>query len=292
MRALVEACRPRQWVKNSFVAAPLVFAKQLNDVHTALRALAAVALFCGLSSAIYLWNDIVDIDKDRAHPTKHTRPIASGRLSIAHARIASATLAAGALAGSLVIDWRFTACELAYIGNNVAYSLAWKRVVYLDVLAIAAGFLLRVVGGAFAISVDASPYLLVCTGLLAGYLGLGKRAHELATAGERAHLQRPVLRGYRSDVLRLALYATGIATLISYVVYTRAEHTVRFFGTTRMIYSAPFAAFGLWRFYLLVQSPRGDSPTEEMLKDAPFMVNLLTWGAAIMFIIYYFRPAY
>jgi 4-hydroxybenzoate polyprenyltransferase len=290
MRALVEACRPRQWVKNSFVAAPLVFAKQLDDVHTALRALAAVALFCGLSSAIYLWNDIVDVDKDRAHPTKHTRPIASGRLSIADARIASATLATGALAASLLIDWRFTACVLAYIGNNVAYSLVLKRVVYVDVLSIAAGFLLRVLGGAFAISVEASPYLLLCTGLLACYLGLGKRAHELATAGERAHLQRPVLRGYRRGVLRLALYASGIATLASYVLYTQAEHTVRFFGTTRLIYSAPCAAFGLWRFYRLVQSPRGDSPTEEMLKDAPFMVNLMAWATAITFIIYYFRP--
>jgi 4-hydroxybenzoate polyprenyltransferase len=290
MRALVEACRPRQWVKNAFVAVPLVFAKQLTDPHTTLRALAAVALFCGLSSAIYLWNDVVDVEKDRAHPTKRTRPIASGRLSIADARIASATLAAGALATSLTIDWRFAACVLAYIVNNVAYSLRLKRVVYVDVLSIAAGFLLRVAAGAFAISVEASPYLLVCTALLACYLGFGKRAHELATSGEDAHLQRPVLREYRDDVLRYALYATGAAAFVCYVLYTQAEHTVRFFGTTRMIYSAPFAAFGLWRFYRLVQSPRGDSPTEEMLKDAPFMTNLLAWAGAITFIIYYFRP--
>jgi decaprenyl-phosphate phosphoribosyltransferase len=290
MRALLEACRPRQWVKNAVVAAPLVFAKQLTDPHTALRALAAVALFCALASAVYLWNDIVDVERDRAHPIKRTRPIASGRLSIAHARIASATLAAGALATSLVIDWRFAACAGAYLANNLAYSLVVKRIVYIDVLSIAAGFLLRVAGGAFAISVDASPYLLMCTGLAACYLGFGKRAHELATSGEDAARQRPVLQGYRTDVLRYALFATGLATFVCYVLYTRAEHTVLFFGTTRMIYTALFAAIGLWRFYRLVQSPRGDSPTEEMLKDAPFMINALAWVAAICFIIYYFRP--
>jgi 4-hydroxybenzoate polyprenyltransferase len=290
MRALLEACRPRQWIKNIFVAAPLVFAKQLTDPHTTLCALEAVMLFCALSSAVYLWNDIIDVEKDRAHPTKHTRPIASGRLSIANARIASATLAASALALSLVIDWRFAACALTYVINNVAYSLLLKRVVYLDVLSIAAGFLLRVAGGAFAISVYASPYLFMCTALLSCYLGFGKRAHELATAGERAAIQRPALRGYRADILRLAMYATGAASLACYVLYTQAEHTVRFFGTTRMIYSAPFAAVGLWRFFTLVQSPDGDSPTEEMLRDVPFMMSALAYGAAVTFIIYYFRP--
>src|SRR3954467_8143292 len=140
MKSLLEACRPRQGVKNLFVAPPLIFAKRLNDPRPSLRALAAVALFCMLSSAVYLWNDIVDVEKDRAHPTKRNRPIASGRLSIVNARIAAATLAAGALALALVIDWRFAACALGYGGLNVAYSLVLKHMVYLDVLAIAGGF--------------------------------------------------------------------------------------------------------------------------------------------------------
>ena len=290
MRALIEACRPRQWVKNAIVAAPLVFAKQLTDPHTALRALAAVGLFCCLSSAVYLWNDIVDVERDREHPIKRNRPIASGRLPIGTARIASATLASGALATSLVIDWRFAACALAYLAKDVAYSLWLKRIVYVDVLAIAAGFLLRVAAGAFAIGVDASPYLLLCTALAACYFGFGKRAHELGTSGERAVKQRPVLQEYRVGVLRWCLYITGAASLISYFLYTRAEHTVRFFGTTNMVYTVVFAAFGLWRFYRLVQAPRGDSPTDEMLKDAPFMVNVVMWIGAICFIIYYFHP--
>jgi 4-hydroxybenzoate polyprenyltransferase len=287
MRALIEACRPRQWVKNLFVAAPLVFAKRLTDPHTALRALAAVALFSALSSAVYLWNDLVDVEKDRAHPIKSKRPIPSGRLSIGTARIAAATLAAGALALAWLLDWRYACCMLTYAVNNVAYSLKLKHIVYVDVLSIAAGFLLRVAAGAFAVDVDASTYLFLCTGLLASYLGFGKRAHELAHAGDRAGAQRAVLESYRADVLRVALYATAFATFICYVLYTRSEHTVRFFGTTRMLWTAPFAAFGLLRFYALVQRPRGESPTEEILKDAPFMLNLLTWGAAITLIIYF-----
>ncbi len=287
MRALIEACRPRQWVKNLFVAAPLVFAKRLTDPHTALRALAAVAIFCAVSSAVYLWNDLVDVEKDRVHPHKKNRPIAAGRLSTGMARIAAATLAAGSLALAWLLDWRFACCVLAYLANNVAYSLFVKRVVYLDVLSIAFGFLVRVAAGAFAVDVQASGYLFLCTGLLATYLGFGKRAHELAVAGERAGEQRAVLRAYRPSVLRGALYATAAATFVCYVLYTRAEHTVRFFGTTHMLWTAPFAAFGLLRFFVLAQSPKGESPTEEILKDAPFMLNLLTWAAAITLIIYF-----
>jgi 4-hydroxybenzoate polyprenyltransferase len=287
MRALIEACRPRQWVKNLFVAAPLVFAKRLTDPRPSLRALAAVAIFCAVSSAVYLWNDLVDVEKDRVHPHKKNRPIASGRLSTGAARIAAATLATGALALAWLVDWRFAGCVLAYLVNNVAYSLWVKRVVYLDVLSIAFGFLVRVAAGAFAVGVEASGYLFLCTGLLATYLGFGKRAHELATAGERAGEQRAVLRAYRPTILRAALYVTAVATFICYVLYTRAEHTVRFFGTTRMLWTAPFAAFGLLRFFVLVQTPRGESPTEEILKDPPFMINLATWAVAITLIIYF-----
>ncbi|HEY2749493.1 MAG TPA: decaprenyl-phosphate phosphoribosyltransferase [Polyangia bacterium] len=286
MRALLEACRPRQWVKNVFVAAPLVFAKRLADPRPSLRALAAVGIFCLVSSAVYLWNDLIDVEKDRAHPLKQKRPIASGRLSVANARIASATLATAALALAWLVDHRSAVCVLLYLVNNVAYSLVVKRVVYLDVLSIAVGFLLRVATGAFAVDVEASGYLFLCTGLLAAYLGFGKRAHELALAGERAAEQRDVLRAYRPSVLRFALWITAAAAFASFVLYTRAEHTVRFFGTTHMLWTAPFAAFGLLRFYALVQAPRGESPTEEILKDAPFVLNLLAWSAAVILIIY------
>jgi decaprenyl-phosphate phosphoribosyltransferase len=287
MKALIEACRPRQWVKNLFVGAPLVFAKRMTDPHTTLRALAAVGLFICLSSAVYLWNDIIDVDKDRAHPRKCKRPIASGRLSIRDARIGAATLGAGALVLGLLVDWRFAACAFAYGLNNVCYSLWLKRVPYLDVLSISAGFILRVAAGSFAIDVEASPYLLLCTALLACYLGFGKRAHELASAGDRAHEQRSVLRSYQPGALRVALFVTGVSTFAAYVLYTQAEHTVRFFGTTRMLWTAPFCALGLLRFSQIVHSPRSDSPTEEMLKDPAFILNLVTWAIASTLIIYF-----
>ncbi len=286
--AALEAARPRQWVKNLFVVAPLVFAKQLTDRVALGRAAIAVAIFCALSSAVYLWNDVIDIEKDRAHPRKQTRPIAAGRLLVLQAQLLSGLLALTGLLGALLLRPELAVCALTYLISNVAYSLYLKRVVYLDVLLIAFGFLLRVVGGAMAISVEASPYLLLCTGLLACYLGFGKRAHELAVAGEQAALQRPVLSSYRLPTLRVLLAVTAMATLISYILYTRAPHTVRFFHSSRMIWTAPFAALGLARFSMLISGhPTSDSPTEEMLGDRLFIANLVAWAAVTTAIIYF-----
>ena len=292
MHALLEAARPRQWVKNLFVAAPLVFAKRLGDPIDLERALAAALVFCALSSAVYLWNDCVDLDKDRAHPIKRKRPIASGRLALNTARVWAASLAAGGLVAAYLIEPMFAACAGGYLAINLAYSHYVKHVVYLDVISIAAGFLLRVAGGALAIGVESSPYLLVCTGLLACFLGFGKRAHELAAAGsaEEAAAQRASLKAYRGAVLKAALAVTGAATLAGYVAYTVAEHTRTFFHTTRMLWTTPFAAFGLLRFYALVtRTSSNDSPTDAMLRDLPFVLNFLVWAAAIALIIY-FRP--
>jgi decaprenyl-phosphate phosphoribosyltransferase len=294
LRALAKTLRPHQWVKNLFVAAPLVFAKKLTDVPVALTALAAVAAFCALSGAVYALNDVLDVDKDRAHPTKRKRPIASGRLSARLALGVGAVLAVGALAGATLLSPSFGIVAGGYLTLNLLYSLRIKDIVFLDVLAIAAGFLLRVLGGAFAIDVPASPWLLACTGLLAAFLGFGKRAHELrqATSGAadspRLGETRKVLLSYRPDHLRLALYVLGAATTAAYAVYTRSAHTVSFFGTGNMIWTAPFCLAGILRFMRLVTRPgRTDSPTEEMLRDVPFMLNLGLWGAAVLAIIYF-----
>jgi hypothetical protein len=163
-----------------------------------------------------------------------------------------------------------------------------KRVVYLDVLSIAAGFLLRVLAGGFAIHVWISPYLLVCTGLLASYSGFGKRAHELAVAGGDADKQRSVLRHYDPKILKWTLYIVGAATLTAYVLYTLSEHTRQFFGTDRMVFTTPFPAFGMWRFHRLVTDEHGaESPTDAMLHDWPFMLNMALWGAGVLLIIYF-----
>jgi 4-hydroxybenzoate polyprenyltransferase len=286
--ALLKAARPKQWVKNAFVAAPLVFAKHLTDYERFVRAGAAVAIFCLLSSAVYLMNDLHDVEKDRAHPVKKNRPIASGKLSPNAARVAAGLFAAGSLSLGLLLGWPFALTATGYLTLNVAYTFFLKRVVVLDVLAIAGGFLLRVLGGAFAIHVWTSPYLLVCTALLASFLGFGKRAHELSAAGDRAGEQRAVLRAYNPKMLKAALFITSVATLAAYVLYTRAEHTIAFFETTKMVATTPFAAFGLWRFMRLVlRSDSDDSPTDAMLRDWPFMLNLVVWGVTVCLIIYY-----
>src|SRR5262249_46306704 len=162
------------------------------------------------------------------------------------------------------------------------YTQRLKHVVFLDVLSIAAGFLLRVLAGAIAVPVTPSPWLLVCTGVLACFLGFGKRAHELATSGERAETQRAGLARYRLEHLRWALRALAVATVIAYVMYTQSPHTIAFFGTRGMAFTAPFAIAGVWRFLHLVgHRPRAESPTEEMLRDRPFLANLALWVAAV-----------
>jgi len=285
--ALLRAVRPRQWVKNVFVGAPVLFAHKLTDGKAAERAACAVAIFCLLSSAVYLWNDLVDVEKDRAHPKKRARPIASGALPVPVARMAAIGFAMAGLGCAFALDRWFAVAAGGYLVLNVAYSLALKKVAYLDVLVIAAGFLLRVIAGALAVRVVASPWLLVCTGLLASFLGFGKRAHELATSGERGAEQRAALSAYRLSRLRFALWITGISTVAAYFLYTVAEHTRTFFHTERMVWTAPCIAVGITRYLFFVGS-RGktESPTEEMLRDPLFMLNLVVYAALVVGIIY------
>jgi 4-hydroxybenzoate polyprenyltransferase len=285
--AIVRTARPRQWVKNLFVAAPVVFARHLGDGRAALRAAAALGIFCALSSAVYFLNDVIDIDKDRAHPTKRNRPIAAGALGIRPAQAISGTLAAGSLALAALLSLPFAACALVYLVQNIAYSLRLKHIVYVDVLIIALGFLLRVGGGALAVGVEASPYLLLCTGMLAVFFGCGKRLHELLQVGGGGVQQRAVLAGYRENTLTVAMWVTGSATLLAYVLYTRAPHTLAFFGTDRMIFTAPFAAFGMIRFVQILRDRHaGGSPTDEMLRDWQFLLSALLFGAVALAVIY------
>jgi 4-hydroxybenzoate polyprenyltransferase len=287
--ALVKTFRPHQWLKNLFVAAPLVFARRLTDGHAVALAVAAVAAFCALSSAVYTLNDVVDVEKDRAHPTKRRRPIAAGVISRNFALGCAAVLALGALAGAAWIRPSFAAVAVGYLAMNVLYSFHVKDIAFLDVGTIATGFFLRVLGGSFAIDVVPSAWLLACTGLLAAFLGFGKRAHELGMIGEDGGgATRKVLTQYRLSHLMTALYLLAVATGVTYVLYTRAAHTILFFGTEKMIYTAPFCLVGIARFVVLVKRhARGDSPTEEMLRDPLFMANLGAWGLAVLGIIYY-----
>lgn len=284
--ALLRTLRPRQWVKNIFVVAPLVFSLRLTQPESLVRALLAFILFSLISGCVYVLNDLVDVDKDRLHPQKRTRPIASGALSQSAAWIYLMIALPLCLVACYLLEPRFTAAAAGYFVLNVAYSFKLKDIAYVDVLLIATFFLLRVVAGAFAIEVPASPWLLVCTGLLALFLGFGKRAHELANTADPSE-QRPALQHYHLATLRWILHSLGIVTVVVYVLYTVNAHTEEMFGTTLLVYTVIFPIVGILRFvHLATTRHDAESPTEEMLKDAPFMVNLLLYGAAIVVILY------
>jgi decaprenyl-phosphate phosphoribosyltransferase len=286
--AILKSARPHQWVKNVFfVGAPLVFARRIDDTTALSHTSIAVAGFCLISSSVYLLNDLVDVEKDRAHPLKRLRPIASGALSIRQAKLAALVLALGGLALNLALGALLAAIAAVYLLQNLAYSFRLKHVPFVDVSSIAFGFLLRVLAGALAIPVEPSFWLLICTLLLAAFLGFGKRAHELRTSGTRGGDQRKVLDRYDPKVLRFLLWLLAGLTVLAYAIYTQSPHALAFFGTRRLLLTVPFVAFGVYRFIWITHGKvDSESPTDSMLGDAPFMVNLLGYALAIVAIIY------
>lgn len=289
LEGLLRTMRPHQWVKNLFVLAPLVFAKQLLTPQVFLRGLVAFFAFSFLASAVYVINDILDIEADQAHPVKRNRPIASGVVPLRAAKGVAAGLVIVALGAGYYVRPAFAAIELGYFLLNAAYGLKLKHIAYVDVLCIALGFELRVLGGSLAVTAPPSAYLLIVTFLLASFLGLGKRMHELMQ-GLVAHKQRRVLEAYDKGVVTGLLFSTAIATVAVYVTYTLDGHTSEYFGTDKLAFTSGFAMFGVLRFLRLVtHHPQTESPTEEMLRDPLFLINLMCWAVSIVGIIYFGR---
>lgn len=284
---VIEGMRPRQWAKNVFVLAPLLFALKLSDVGSVLGALVAALLFCMAAGAVYLVNDIVDREADKHHPEKCHRPVASGRLPLTAAWLAAALLVAGAVC--LGLWWRV---ELGlviatFFAVNLVYSFWLKRVPGFDVMLISLGFILRVVGGALAIDVPISWWILVCTFLLSLYLGLGKRLHELLLLGEKGVQARAALRGYRRGPTQLLFRLAGGAAALVFALYALSPRAVENFGTRGLVLTVPFVLLGLWRFArLTVNSERSTSPTEALLSDWPVILSAALWGATATAIIY------
>jgi decaprenyl-phosphate phosphoribosyltransferase len=286
---LLRALRPQQWIKNLFVAAPLAFARHLGEPAYIARTALAVLAFCVLSGAVYVFNDVRDLDADRGHPTKRFRPIAAGEISTRAALMWAAVLGVASLAACLVLRWQLAAFAFAYLVQNIAYSIKLKQIAFVDVALIASGFMLRVLAGAAAIDVPASGWLLICTGLLATFLGLGKRAHELAWAERSGHTgsTRAALLGYKLGVVRLAMFALALLTCAAFVAYTVDERTIEYFGTNQLIYSAPFVGFGVLRFLALaLWWPKDEPPTDVMMKDPWMLLDLAAATATILFVIY------
>jgi len=276
--ALIRSLRPEQWLKNGFVLAPLVFSGMLDDTSVWARSAIAVIAFCAASSAVYLVNDVMDREVDRRHPRKSRRPIASGDVSVGTALVTAVFLTAVATAVASTLGWWFLVALGAYIGLVLLYSVIFKRVVFVDVLVLGAGFVLRVVGGAVAINVPVSRWLLLCAYLLALYLALGKRRSELALLGEDAGTHREVLGHYTLGLVDQAISVVLGATVLAYTLYTVAPDTVAKVGSEGLMVTVPIVLYGLFRYlYLLHSSEMGGSPTRVLVTDRPLLMSVVIW---------------
>jgi 4-hydroxybenzoate polyprenyltransferase len=287
MPALLEAMRPKQWSKNIFVLAGIVFAGRLFELQAVLRVMFAFALFCAAASSVYLANDVADRATDVHHPTKRLRPIASGRLSPGLARVVALVLAVTALAGSFLLNRETFGIVAAYLVATFAYSFGLKRVFLLDTMIVAAGFVLRAAAGAAAIAAEISPWLLVCSFLLALYLALGKRRAELVLLGDEAASHRVALGHYSLPLVDSWLTALSAAAIVSYAIYTQSPRTVEHFGTTNLLYTVPFVIYALFRYqHHVVRLDAGGDPGALLVSDKGLWIALIGWGITAAIVIY------
>jgi 4-hydroxybenzoate polyprenyltransferase len=287
LRALVQSVRPHQWTKNLVVFAALGLSKHLFEVEPLLRSLAAFVVFCGLSGTVYLVNDIADVERDRLHPRKRLRPIASGALGLGTARLFAVLLGIASLAGAARLSTGFLVCAAFYLALNLLYSLRLKEIVIVDVLAVSLGFVLRAVGGAAAIPVQISDWLLICTILLALFLTLCKRRHELVSLSEGAAQHRAILAEYSPYLLDQMIAVVTASCVTAYAFYTTAQETRDKFQTDRLTWTIPIVLYGIFRYlYLVHQKEQGGSPTDVLLTDRPLLLAVALWALAVVAIVY------
>ena len=286
LSAVLVSLRPQQWVKNLFVFGGLIFAQRLFT-SSMWPALGAFAIFCGLSGAVYLLNDVADREKDRLHPDKRHRPIAAGRLAPGAAlAVAAALIAVGLLLGAW-LSTRFALTALAYVVLLGAYSAWLKHIVIVDVLVVAIGFVLRAVAGALAIDVAISGWLLICTILLALFLALGKRRHEVLSLEQAAARHRPILAEYSAALLDQMIAVVTASTVTAYALYTMSPETVAKFHTQLLPATLPFVLYGIFRYlYLLYHRRIGGNPSEIVVRDRALLINTCLWLLTVLLIIY------
>jgi len=286
---LIVSLRPDQWTKNLIVFAALIFAVQLFDPAALALASAAFLIFCGLSGAVYLINDVSDRDTDRLHPLKRLRPIASGALSVSAALAWAAGLIVAGLSAAFALRPMFGVAAASYVALVILYSRALKHVVILDVMSIAIGFVLRAVAGGLVIGVPISDWLLVCTILGALFLGLAKRRHELTLLADGATGHRRILEEYDPYLLDQMIAVVAASTLVAYIIYCASPETAERFGTQWLVLTTPFPIYGIFRYlYLVHRKHGGGSPSDLLLRDRPLLGCVALWGLAVVLIIY--RP--
>lgn len=284
---LFRAMRPKQWTKNIFVLAALVFDVKLFEAHFLLRSLAALAVFCAISSAVYLVNDLVDMEKDRQHPTKRERPLASGRLSPRLAVLAAVILVALSLPVAYSLDGRFAAISVAYLVTMALYSFWLKNIVLLDVLVVAAGFVLRVVAGVLVVETARfSPWLYLCMVLLALFIAISKRRHELVLLNTNANAHRTIFDEYNLPLLDDMTRMVTACAAMAYSLYTFSAPNLP--QNHAMMLTIPFVVYGLFRYmYLVHVKHEGGEPEELVLKDKPLLLTVGLWGLMVVVILYF-----
>ncbi len=288
LRELFKSLRPQQWLKNLFIFAPLIFSENIFDRSLFLRTLLAFGIFCLLSGALYILNDLKDLEEDRRHPIKSKRPLARGELKKRQAIAGFVILSFISLLLAEVVNTEFLWICLIYFILQMAYSFSLKHVVILDVFIVAAGFFLRVIAGAVAIRVQISPWLLICTTLLALFLALSKRRHEIILLDKEAMNHRRILREYSPYLLDQMISVVTASTVIAYCLYTISGDTIEKFGTNKLILTVPFVLYGIFRYlYLIHQRAEGGTPETLILKDRPLLFDIFLWIVGAALIIYF-----
>lgn len=282
LRSFIQLLRPKQWIKNLFIFGALLFSKNIDKLPYIMTAAYAFLCFCITSSTVYIFNDMLDIEKDREHPRKRKRPLAAGVVSKREAQILIACMLPAAIVLSFILNYRFGIIIMIYLLNNILYTLYVKHLVILDVMSIALGFILRVAGGALAISVLISPWLLLCTFLLALFLGFSKRRNELLVLEENAQSHRRILEHYSLEFIDSMLSIVTASTLISYCLYTFFASDDKYSMVTIL-----FVLYGIFRYqYLIYNKKLGESPEEIVLTDKPLLINILLWIVTCILILY------
>ncbi|MBT3180890.1 MAG: decaprenyl-phosphate phosphoribosyltransferase [Deltaproteobacteria bacterium] len=285
---VVKSLRPKQWTKNLFIFAGLLFSQNLTNYDMLLTTISAFGLFCALSGAVYLLNDLVDIEKDKLHPVKCKRPLASGRLPKSIAVVVMLILVSGSLLGAYIVGLQFFFVSVGYVVLQIAYSLYLKHQVILDVFSIASGFALRIIAGALAINVSMSSWLLICTTMISLFLGFGKRRHELASLQGEAVNHRKVLAHYSAYFLDQMIMIVTAATVVAYVLYTISDETVTKFGTRNLVCTVPFVLYGIFRYlYLIHQKGEGGDPENMIVSDKPLLFTVVLWVLSVGLILYF-----
>ena len=276
--------RPKQWIKNLFVFAPVLFARSEFSWAHLLTVAAAFAIFCIATGGIYILNDLNDVEVDRGHPVKQDRPIAKGLISQRRAAFFAILLMLVSFAASFVLDQNFGYLVVAYFVLNIAYTLFLKKLVIVDVIAISIGFIMRVVAGGVVVHVELSSWLILCTMLLSLFLGFAKRREEILIEGVSG---REGLKHYTVPFLDQMMSISAGACVISYALYTLAPETVHKFGTKNLVFTVPFVIYGLFRFLYIIYIQRAnDNPAQIVCSDRPLLIDLFLWVLSIIVILY------